>query len=47
MQDAVHSMYLLLRPTILGKVECIETVSSIQLVDIIPGESLSKIIFRL
>ena len=39
--------YLLLRPTILRKMECIDAVCSIQLVDIIPGESLGKLIFRL
>ena len=37
-------LYLLLGPTVLREVECIDAFRSIQLVDVIPGQSSSEFI---
>ena len=40
-------LYLLLRPTVLREVECVDAFRSIQLVDVVPGHSSSEFIIRL
>ena len=45
MHDVVY--YLLLGPTVLREMECIDAFCSIQLVDVIPGHSSSEFILRL
>lgn len=45
MYDVVR--YLLLAPTIVRKMECVDAFCSIQLIHVIPRHSLSEFIIRL